>query len=151
TPIWDLVVKGTDMVVATHGRSFWILDDLTPLHQMREEIAVKSAHLFAPRDTVRYRLYGRAYDPKSKERINYKMTGPVTVAYRLVDTPDGRTAERFYDAGQNPPEGVIIHYWLKDARAPVQLEVFDAAGTRIRSFSSKRTPTTDAPTEGEQQ
>src|SRR5262249_7125634 len=117
TPIWDLVVEGTDMVVATHGRSFWILDDLTPLYQMREEIAVQSAHLFAPRETVRRRLYGRAYDPKSKAHVNYKMTGPVTVAYKLVDTPDGRTAERFYNAGQNPPEGVIIHYWLKDAGA----------------------------------
>src|SRR5260370_25649388 len=45
TPIWDLVVKGTDLVVATHGRSFWILDDITPLHQVHAEMAHAPAQL----------------------------------------------------------------------------------------------------------
>ena len=44
----------------THGRSFWILDDITPLHQLQAEIALEAAHLFKPRDTVRFRMYGRA-------------------------------------------------------------------------------------------
>ena len=54
TPIYDLKVKDTDLVVGTHGRSFWILDDLTVLHQHSDEIAGKSAHLFAPRPTERH-------------------------------------------------------------------------------------------------
>src|SRR5687767_12980769 len=56
-PIHDLIVKDTDLVVATHGRSFWILDDLTPLHQMADTVATADAHLFAPRPTVRWRAY----------------------------------------------------------------------------------------------
>ena len=54
-PIHDLVVKDDDLVVATHGRSFWILDDLTPLHQIDEKAAVAGVHLFNPRDAYRRR------------------------------------------------------------------------------------------------
>ncbi len=53
TPIHDMVVKEDDLVVATHGRSFWILDDLTPLHQLDEKVAVSSFFLFRPRDTYK--------------------------------------------------------------------------------------------------
>ena len=53
TPIYDFVVKDTDLVVATHGRSFWILDDLTPLHQMHDELLTAGRYLLKPRDAVR--------------------------------------------------------------------------------------------------
>ena len=53
TPIYDFVVKDTDLVIATHGRSFWILDDLTPLHQMRDELFGAGKFLLKPRDEVR--------------------------------------------------------------------------------------------------
>jgi len=52
-PIHDMVVKDDDLVVATHGRSFWILDDLTPLHQLDEKVAVAGVYLFKPRDAYR--------------------------------------------------------------------------------------------------
>ena len=55
TPIHDLIVKGTDLVVATHGRSFWMLDDITPLHQMAD--AREPVTLYKPRETPRYRFY----------------------------------------------------------------------------------------------
>jgi photosystem II stability/assembly factor-like uncharacterized protein len=55
TPIHDLVVKENDLVAATHGRSFWILDDLTPLHQLDEKIALAPSILFRPRDTYKMR------------------------------------------------------------------------------------------------
>jgi photosystem II stability/assembly factor-like uncharacterized protein len=152
TPIWDLVIKGTDLVAATHGRSFWILDDITPLHQLRPEIALDSAHLFAPRDTIRYRLYGRA-QAKSNTNTNYKVTGPVTVAFRRVKTPSGTYQEKFLDAGENPPDGVIIHYWLRDGAERVELAVLDAAGTTVRTFTSKRdsAPLAASASEGEVQ
>ncbi len=54
TPITDMVLTGQDLVVATQGRSFWILDDVTPLHSMTPEIAEAAAHLFAPRTTYRF-------------------------------------------------------------------------------------------------
>ena len=148
-PIWDLVVKGTDLVVATHGRAFWILDDITPLHQMQSEVSVSPAHLFRPRDTIRYRLYGRSQG-KSKTHTNYKSTGPVTVAYRRVETPSGTAQEKFLDAGQNPPEGVVIHYWLRDKVDSVRLRILDGEGKDVRSISSKRDkPFNAAVSEGE--
>ena len=58
-PIHDMVVKDDDLVVATHGRSFWILDDLTPLHQLDEKVAASGAYLFKPRDA--YRVRGRSF------------------------------------------------------------------------------------------
>src|ERR687885_760663 len=136
TPIWDLVVKGTDLVVATHGRSFWILDDITPLHQMHSDLVDAPVHLFRPRDSVRYRVYGRAQG-KSMTNTNYKMTGPVTVAFRRVETPSGAFQEKFLDAGQNPPDGVVIRYWLRDKADPVRVAILDGQGNEVRSFSNK--------------
>jgi len=152
TPIWDLVVKGTDLVVGTHGRAFWILDDITPLHQLQSDVALKPTHLFKPRDTVRYRLYGRAQG-KSKTHTNYKMTGPVTVAFRRVEAANGAVQEKFLDAGQNPPDGVVIHYWLRDKADSVRLNILDADGNEVRSFNSKREkqPAQEESTEGELQ
>ncbi len=136
-PIWDLVVKGTDLVAATHGRSFWILDDITPLHQMHDEIAHAPAHLFTPRPTTRYRLYGRAFDRKSPVYLNYKMTGPITVGFRPTEAESGAKTETFLDAGQNPPEGVIVHYHLRDKpEGVVTLTILDAKGGMIREFKS---------------
>ena len=152
TPIWDLVVKGTDLVVATHGRSFWILDDITLLHQLQPDIAVESAHLFKPRDTVRFRQYGHLQEGKVPGYLNYKMTGPVTVAFKTLDRPNGSKVRQFVDAGENPPDGVIIQYWLRDATKPeaVKLSILDADGSEVRAFSSKPDQKSDLPpTEGE--
>jgi photosystem II stability/assembly factor-like uncharacterized protein len=143
TPIWDLVVKDTDLVVATHGRAFWILDDITPLHQLQADIAVKPAHLFRPRETTRFRLYGRAQG-KSKTHTNYKMTGPVTVAFRRTETPSGTAQEQFLDAGRNPPDGVIIHYWLREPSDRLRLTILDGAGNEVRSFGARRDKTAGA-------
>jgi photosystem II stability/assembly factor-like uncharacterized protein len=150
-PIWDLVVKGTDLVAATHGRAFWILDDISPLHQLQSDMVLAPAHLFKPRDTLRYRLYGRLQG-KSKTHTNYKLTGPVTVAYRRVETPSGAVQEKFLDAGQNPPEGVVIHYWLRDKVDSVRLRILDAEGNEVRAFTNKRDKPSEAPpSEGEVQ
>jgi hypothetical protein len=116
---------------------------------------VASAHLFKPRDTVRFRVYGRG-EGKSKTHLNYKMTGPVTVAYKQGETASGAKVEQFVDAGQNPPDGVLVHYWLREAVKPenITLSILDAAGKQIRSFSGKRDKTAPAgeaepPVEGE--
>jgi len=153
TPIWDLVVKDTDLVAATHGRSFWILDDVTPLHQLYDGVSTSSAHLFTPRETMRVRDYGRAFDRNSPAFVNYKMTGPLTVGYKPTESASGAKTERFYDAGQNPPAGVIVHYWLPDDVAEgATLTFLDEHGAEIRSYSPKREKTTPAaPSEGELQ
>jgi hypothetical protein len=82
------------------------------------------------------------------------MTGPVTVSYRGEETPQGTTIQKYLDAGQNPPDGVIIHYTLpENVSGKVTLRILDDAGTEVRAFSGKAnqtvTMTAEAPTSGE--
>jgi len=139
-PIHDLIVKDTDLVVATHGRSFWILDDLSPLHQMADAIPGADAHLFAPRPTIRWRAYrGHGNKPGPGREVAYRMVGSMGYAYRQVEAPTGEKKERLLDAGENPPNGVVVHYWLKDAPGELTLAFLDADGRTVRSFASSAT------------
>jgi len=109
----DLVVHNDDIVVGTHGRSFWILDNITPLRQLDSKIPTNSAHLFKPQLTYRLR------------RDNYP------------DTP----LPPEEPAGQNPPDGAMLDYWLKDAnQSPVTIEIRDDGGNVVRRFSSADKP-----------
>jgi photosystem II stability/assembly factor-like uncharacterized protein len=138
-PIYDLVVKDGDLVVATHGRSFWIIDDLTPLHQLTDAIAGAPAHLFAPRSTVRWRAY-RGHGMKSGPggEIAYRLAGSLGYSYRQVETPTGEKKEQLLDAGENPPHGVLVRYWLRESpSADVGLAFLDAEGREIRTFTSR--------------
>jgi photosystem II stability/assembly factor-like uncharacterized protein len=109
TSIRDLVVHGDDLVVGTHGRSFWILDDITPLRQLDAQVAAAEVHLFRPQ--VAYRV-----------RWNVNTDTPLP-----PEEP----------AGQNPPDGAILNYYLKaDAAGPVTLEILDDRGKLVRRYSS---------------
>jgi photosystem II stability/assembly factor-like uncharacterized protein len=113
TSMRDLIVKGDDLVVATHGRSFWILDDITPLRQATPEVAASEAHLYRPQVTHRIRRNQNTDTPPPPEE----------------------------PAGENPPDGAILDYWLKTAPAgPVALEVLDGSGGLVRRFSSADPP-----------
>ncbi|HMD97505.1 MAG TPA: hypothetical protein VKM93_09290 [Terriglobia bacterium] len=106
----DLVIHDDDLVIATHGRSFWILDDVTPLRQATTELAGSEAYLFRPETAYRVR-------PSSFEGT------PLP-----VDEPQG----------ENPPDGALIDYYLQSAPSgPVTLEVLDSAGKLVRSYSSE--------------
>lgn len=108
TPIRDLVVKGNDLVVATHGRSFWILDDISPLRELNSETVAAAVHLFRPATAIRVR--------KNESR----------------DTP----LQPETPAGKNPPPGAIIYYSLNSIPSLVTLEVLDSGGKLIRKYSS---------------
>jgi hypothetical protein len=113
TSVRDLVVHGDDLVVGTHGRSFWILDDVTPLRQLEAKVASAEAHLFAPQTAYRVRWNVNTDTPLPPEE----------------------------PAGQNPPDGAIINYYLKaPAPGPVTLEIFDAKGKLVRRFASTDRP-----------
>ena len=113
TSIRDLVVHGDDLVVGTHGRSFWILDNLTTLRQLDPKVESASVHLFAPQLTHRLR------------RSLY------------TDTP----VPPEEPVGQNPPDGAMLDYWLKaDAKGPVTLEISDSNGKLVRRYASTDTP-----------
>ena len=129
-PVHDLIVKDTDLIAATHGRSFWVMDDITPLHQISDEVAGAAAHLFKPRDTLRSASRARAGGRGTGTQ--YGMAGPVVVAYD--QTPGGRT---FLDAGENPPGGALIRYHLREASpGAVSLSILDGDGTVVRTFGS---------------
>ena len=109
TSMRDLIVKDDDLVVATHGRGFWILDDITPLRQLDAGVVAAEAFLFKPQVATRVRW-------------NMNTDTPLP-----PDEP----------AGENPPDGAVIHYALKaEAPGPVDLEIFDAAGKLVRRYSS---------------
>jgi photosystem II stability/assembly factor-like uncharacterized protein len=137
-PVYDLVVKGTEMVVASHGRSFWILDDLTPLHQLREEIVGAGHHLFKPCQSVRLRVSGRRF-PENPQAgmVNYGRVDASLFSYVPV-----KGQPHYLDAGSNPAMGVLIHYYLREEpQSEVTLEILSADGqTALRSFSSAETP-----------
>jgi photosystem II stability/assembly factor-like uncharacterized protein len=129
TPVHDLVVHDDDLAIATHGRSFWVLDDITPLRQMNDRIATEDLHVFTPR--VAYRTRGGGFGGGG-----------------------GRGAGA---AGQNPPTGVIINYYLKTAaappepdsgaaagerraRSPISLDILDAGGKVLRHLPERQQP-----------
>ena len=148
-PIHDLVVKDSDLVVATHGRAFWILDDITPLRTVISGVTSEPAHLFAPRPTVRFLGESIAAEVP---HVSYQYTGHLMVTARQKPGPDGEPATVFLDAGKNPPSGVIVRYYLKDKPdGEIKLAFLDAQGNEIRAFSSEEKkpeepPKSDAPT-----
>ncbi len=138
-PVHDMVLTQGDLVVGTHGRSFWIFDDVTILHQLADAAAEeKAAKLLTPRDTIRYgRMHGFGHSPVSGKNFAFA-AGMIPAFYQKKD-PDGQTKSTWIDAGTNPPDGVILHYTLPEEPAePITLAFLDAEGNEIRSFKSKK-------------
>ncbi|MCB8945346.1 MAG: glycosyl hydrolase [Ardenticatenaceae bacterium] len=140
-PVYDLLVKENDLVAATHGRSFWILDDVTQLHQMSEAMAGETAVLLRPRDTYRLpnALFTRAFDSSVPDNKQYMIMLGVTATYYVRQNDFGEREYTMLDAGQDPPQGVAIHYYFKEnPESEVTLTLLDGDGHEIRSFSSTK-------------
>jgi photosystem II stability/assembly factor-like uncharacterized protein len=137
SPVYDLVVKDTDLVVATHGRSFWILDDLTPLHQMHDELFAASRYLLKPRDVVRTPPHISAAWQGSPGGKNYHVTSGQNATFYVDQLETGHTRKRVLDAGDDLERGVSITYFLDEAATgQASLTISDAAGVEIETFSS---------------
>jgi len=109
----DVIIKGDDLVAATHGRGFWILDNITPLRQFDQKVTSADAFLFKPQTAI---------------RVRWDMN---------PDTP----LPPDFPAGENPPDGAVIDYYLQSASAsPVTLEIKDASGKTVRKYSSADKP-----------
>jgi photosystem II stability/assembly factor-like uncharacterized protein len=108
TAIRDLHVRDNDLIAATHGRSFWMIDDLTPLHQLSTEVANSDFHLYKPDISYRMHQSGGWEEPDTK----------------LV--------------GENHPNGTIINYYLQNLKETdsVQVDIMEMDGTLIQSFSN---------------
>lgn len=112
TSVRDLEIKGNDLIAGTHGRGFWILDDITPLRQITQA-ALAGAYLYRP-------------EPAYRVRWDTNTDTPLRPA-----TP----------AGQNPPDGAILDYYLaRPASGPVELAIYDADGKLVRQYSSATPP-----------
>ena len=112
TSMRDLVIKDNDIVLATHGRSFWILDDISPLRQLGPETAVQDAVLYKPAPAIRVRWNMGTDTPLPQEE----------------------------PGGENPPDGAVIDYYLKEkVTGPVTLDITNAAGTLLRHYASTDT------------
>jgi photosystem II stability/assembly factor-like uncharacterized protein len=110
TPITDIKVHRNDLAISTQGRSFWILDDITPLHEMSDAVVAKAAYFFSPRAAIRYR-YRAGFGGAEADR--------------------GASD----DAPVYPPTGAMLNYWLGSS-GQVSLDILDGKGAVVRSFSS---------------
>lgn len=110
TSIRDLEVKDNDLVVATHGRSFWIIDDLTPLHQLNEYNHDDDAILFKP-----------------------------DLSYRMAQSGGWNRPNNLL-SGQNHPNGVIINYYIKELQEDdyLRIDIENKDGSIIRSFTNNQ-------------
>ena len=134
-PVYDLVFKGDELVAATHGRSFWILDDVTPLHQFADDLAEEEFHLMKPRAT--YRLPGPFAARRPAPGKNYQLALGAIVTFTETKGSENQTVRKFLDAGENPPDGVIVTYYLKEKpEGEVTLSFLDANQEVIKRFSS---------------
>jgi hypothetical protein len=107
--IHDLAIEQDDLIAATYGRSFWILDDVTPLRQLDAKISSSGTHFFAPRTAIRVRRDENQDTPLPPE----------------------------VPAGKNPPDGAILNYFLPaNFAGDIQLEIYDSNGALVRMISS---------------
>ena len=147
-PIHDLVIKEPegDLVIATHGRSFWTLDDLGAVRAIFDE---RSPVLVKPRPTVRYMANG-GFSGKTTRGKNYRMPGPVMVTFTQSDDPrTGDKVDQYLDAAKNPPDGAIIQYFLRaKPDGDISLTFLTGEGAEIRRLSS-HDPEAEAKTEDE--
>ncbi|MBZ5646506.1 MAG: glycoside hydrolase [Acidobacteriia bacterium] len=108
TSVRDLTIKDDDLIAATHGRGFWILDNITPLRQL--DIAIQTAAFL--------------FKPQVATRVRWSMASDTPLP------PD-------FPAGENPPDGAIFDYVLNsNATGPVTLEILDSSGKLVRRYSS---------------
>ena len=108
-PITDLTIKNNDLVVATQGRAFWVIDDLTTIQQLNKDVASKNLMVF-----------------------------PVNDAYRMQGGGFGGFGGTTRNAGNNPPNGTVINYWVKEWNdsAKSSLTIYNSSRDTIKTFTS---------------
>jgi photosystem II stability/assembly factor-like uncharacterized protein len=121
-PVHDLTFKEGDLILATHGRSFWVMDNISSLEQLSSEVLASDAHLFKPRDQYRAN-FGGGFGG-----------GRRGGGAAQVITPENAP---MHPVGANPAGGVSVQYWLKSPNQEVELSFLDGQGKLIRTYSSK--------------
>jgi photosystem II stability/assembly factor-like uncharacterized protein len=120
TSMRDFEIYGNDLIVATHGRGFWIIDDISPLRQLNDAIMRDDAYLFKPADAINF----------------------------IEGTDNGTPLQKDEPQAENPPSGAMIDYYLKRTPStPVVIVIMDAAGAVVQAFSSN--PVSQQPPAGQ--
>ncbi len=135
-PIYDLKLKAGNLVVATHGRSFWVLDDVTTIHQVAEAEA-SGVRLLKPGTVERHlpKVFEGLFD--SGDGKQYMSTLGMVAAYVKEETPEHGVKHTYLDSGTNPPKGAVITYYLPEApETTITLRIDDADGNEVKSFKS---------------
>ena len=136
-PIHDLLVKGSDLIAATHGRSFWILDDLTRLRQLGAGWQECEALLLQPRATQRILESIDARRLVDQPGKTYQSSTGIMAAYTHELTPENVVERKFLDSGENLTRGVLVAYYLREApEDKIRLRISDAGGRELIVFSS---------------
>ena len=111
-PVTDLTIKENDLIVATQGRGFWVLDDLSMIQQRNQSVLDQSLHVFAVNDS-------------------YRMEGRGTIIRKVKQRP--------LNAGLNPPNGVVFNFWVKEVKdsSKLKIRIYDKEGALIKTFSNE--------------
>ena len=142
-PVNDLVVKNNDLVVATHGRSFWILDDITPLRQYQDSIPQEDAYLFTPAPANHTVFRGSPFaapgnsgkNPPAGAVIYYWLKTPLKAPDKKGPSASSSAESQAIEGGKSEGE--------KAAAPKITLEILDSSGKVIRKFPRKEEPADD--------
>lgn len=133
-PVYDLKIKDADLIAGTHGRSFWILDDIAPLRALAD--GSTATRLIPPRETIRTKLhFGSLAGVRGP--FAFAITFGIGGGIATHELPDGTRRREHLDVGENPPNGAIIYYWLEnDVSGPVSLSFRDSKGALVVTLDS---------------
>ena len=136
-PVYDIAIKDDDIVIATHGRAFWIMDGVSHLRQASGNFADEDMYLLKPPTKIRLAAPFRGRDGSPAK--DYQLALGAAVAFIDTKGEYGEPNRKMLDAGENEPHGVRVWYWLKDKPdGEVTLTFLDSEGAEIKAFSSKK-------------
>ena len=134
-PVVAMTVKDTDLVIATNGRGFWILDDVTPLRELNSEMITKPAHLYEIPDHIRFGYswwmnYAPGGDPGGLKKYFVQNMRPGLTYYEL-GVVNGEKKRKFVDAGDPKPLGAMMYFRLSEGVDDVSITILDEDGNEI--------------------
>jgi len=143
-PVVDIKIKDVDLVIATNGRGFWIMDDITPLRTLSAEIDARAVHLYPIPNHTRFGYnwwldYVPGGDPGAKKNYFVQNMRPGLTYYELGFTPvNGERKRKFIDAGDPKSLGAVLYFKLAKEPEEISIAILDEDGKEIRNYSREQ-------------